>query len=571
MHDNRREALEDIKFVNGDQWPEEAKNQRGKDTVELVINRTQATVKQVVNQQRQNRPAIRVRPVDSGSDKATAEVIEGLVRNIEQQSNAEAVYDWGFEAAVNGGYGYWRVVTEYCDPDSFDQEIRIKRIRNRFDVTFDPKAEETLKEDARWAFVHKNRDKAELQKKHKKANFAGIDGSASGEFSGWWDEETARVAEYFYKVKRDKLLVAFSDGSVISVPERIEGEKIDPAEYIDLYTQQNGVTRLRERVSHYDQVKWCLATATEILEERDWAGKYIPIVPVIGDEIDVEGKLHYAGLVRYMRDPARMYNYWLTKATRKVALSPEAKILVTAKQMEGYEKFWDSANTDPRMYLPYNSINGESDPKDIRPAQLDSGFASMIALSSDQLKEVSGIYDASLGARGNETSGIAINQRKQQGDNANYHFLDNMNRSIAHTGRIVVDLIPTYYDTEKTARILGEDGSTKMVTLNKPYVDEETNQEVLYDMKAGKYDVVTEAGPGFATKRQEAFDYMVQMFGNNPEMLSMFGDLLFQNADLPNADKIAERFAQMQGQGGDANPNQGIPGIPPGMAPGIPQ
>ena len=571
MHDNRREALEDIKFVNGDQWPEEAKNQRGKDTVELVINRTQATVKQVVNQQRQNRPAIRVRPVDSGSDKATAEVIEGLVRNIEQQSNAEAVYDWGFEAAVNGGYGYWRVVTEYCDPDSFDQEIRIKRIRNRFDVTFDPKAEETLKEDARWAFVHKNRDKTELQKKHKKATFAGIDGSASGEFSGWWDEETARVAEYFYKVKRDKLLVAFSDGSVISVPERIEGEKIDPAEYIDLYTQQNGVTRLRERVSHYDQVKWCLATATEILEERDWAGKYIPIVPVIGDEIDVEGKLHYAGLVRYMRDPARMYNYWLTKATRKVALSPEAKILVTAKQMEGYEKFWDSANTDPRMYLPYNSINGESDPKDIRPAQLDSGFASMIALSSDQLKEVSGIYDASLGARGNETSGIAINQRKQQGDNANYHFLDNMNRSIAHTGRIVVDLIPTYYDTEKTARILGEDGSTKMVTLNKPYVDEETNQEVLYDMKAGKYDVVTEAGPGFATKRQEAFDYMVQMFGNNPEMLSMFGDLLFQNADLPNADKIAERFAQMQGQGGDANPNQGIPGIPPGMAPGIPQ
>lgn len=574
MVDNRREALADIKFVKGEQWPEDVREQRGKDVITLTINRTQAMVKQVVNEQRQTRPSIRVRPVDDEGDKIIAETIEGLVRNIEQQSNAETVYDYGFEQAVSRSYGYWRVTTEYVDEDSFDQDIRIRRIRNPFDVLFDPSAEDVQKEDARYCFVHKTMDKKEFRRRFPKADSAREIFETHRELGSWFSEDSVRVSEYFYKEKREKLLVLFDDGKVITVPEVIEGEKIDPAEYIDLYARQNGVNRVRERVSHYDAVKWCMINGVEVLQKRDWPGRYIPIVPVVGDEIDIEGKVYYAGLTRYMRDPQRMYNYWITKATESVALAPKMKMLVTAEQLKGYQPHWDRANRDNRMYLPYNHVNGQPTPQDVQPAQLPTGIANLLMMSSDQLKEVSGIYDASLGARSNETSGIAIQQRQEQGNIANFHFQDNLNRAIAYTGRIIVDLIPRIYDAERVIRVLGEDGSTQPVRLQTPVTDDMGNrvykegsqgEPLLYDLSVGKYDVAIEAGPGWATKRQEAFDYMLQLVQANPALMDVIGDLMFLNSDLPNSDEIAERLKGLQG--GGAPP---MPGMPPGPMPGMP-
>lgn len=569
--ENRREALADIHFVAGEQWPEDVKSQRGKDVVTLTINRTQAMVKQVVNEQRQNRPAVRVRPVDDQGDKIIADVIEGLVRNIEAQSQAESVYDYGFEQAVGRGYGYWRVTTEYCDEDSFDQEVRVRRVRNPFDILFDPQAEDYMKEDARYCFASKRLDKKEFRKKYPNAD-SSKQGFETMRVEGWWDEESVRLAEYFYKEKREKLLVLFDDGSVIAIPEQIGGDKVDPAEYIDLYSRENEVERVRERVSEYDVVKWCLLNGVEVLKQQDWPGRYIPIVPVYGDEIDIEGKVTYAGLTRYMRDPQRMYNYWITKATESVALSPKQKILVTAEQIGSYQRHWDRANTDNRMYLPYNYVNGQPTPHEIQQAQLPTGIAQLLMMSSDQMKEVSGIYDASLGARSNETSGIAIQQRQQQGSIANFHFMDNLNRSIAYTGRILVDLIPRIYDTERAVRILGEDGSTDIVTLQSTVKDgsgqpvTKNGKPLLYDLSVGKYDVSVEAGPGYATKRQEAFDYMLQLVQASPELMGVIGDLLFLNSDLPHSDEIAERLKGAMGQTqGEIPP--GMAGMPPGGAP----
>lgn len=568
MVENRREALADIKFVKGEQWPDDVVRKRGQDVISLTINRTQAMVKQVVNEQRQSRPAVRVRPVDDKGDKIIAETIEGLIRNIEQQSNAESVYDYGFEQAVSRSFGFWRVTTEYCDEDSFEQDIRLRRVRNPFDVLFDPQAEDYLKEDARYCFVHKRMDKREFRRKYPKADSA-KQVFESHNVEGWFDKDSVRLAEYFYKEKRDKLLVLFDNGEVISVPERIDGDKVDPAEYIDVYSRQNGTQRVRERVSSYDVVKWCLLNGVEVLKRQDWPGRYIPIVPVYGDEVDVEGKVSYAGLVRYMRDPQRMYNYWMTKATESVALAPKMKILVTPEQIQGFEPHWDRANVDNRWYLPANHVNGQPPPKEIQPAQLPTGIAQLLMMSSDQMKEVSGIYDASLGARSNETSGIAIEQRQQQGSIANFHFQDNLNRSIAYTGRILVDLIPRIYDSRRAIRVLGEDGTTESVMLQDQVKDDTGNtvysngEPLLYDLSVGKYDVAVEAGPGYATKRQEAADWMMRWAEADPTFLQRAGDIALRALDLPYAEEIAERYAQP-----DPAMMQGAqPGMPPGMPP----
>lgn len=539
----RDEALDDLKFRAGEQWPDDIENARKLEKRPcLTINRLPQFIRQVTNDQRQNRPAIQVNPVDDQGDPETAEILQGLVRHIEHNSSADIAYDTAFEHAVTMGFGYFRVITNYVDPMSFDQEILIKRIKNPFTVYFDPTCQEPDYSDAGWAFIVDELTEGNYKEQYPDSELASLNDwvSIGDHAPGWLSKNGVRIAEYFVIEQKRKTIVLLSDKSVIPKDKLPE-------------TLPEDLTIVAERETLVPVVKWYKINGIEVLEETEWVGKWIPIVPVLGDEIEVDGKRELCGLVRFAKDPQRMYNYWATAETEMIALAPKAPWVMAEGQDEGYERQWDTANTKNYSRLVYKpkSLNGEALPPPSRnyaepPVQ---AITQARLQSSDDLKATTGIYDASLGARGNETSGKAILARQREGDVANFHYIDNLTRAIRHLGRILVDLIPRIYDAPRVLRIIGEDGSQKTVQVNQPV--QEQGVEKIYDLTTGKYDVIVSVGPSYTSKRQEAVESMMQLTQNYPKLAEIAGDLLVKNMDWPGAKEIAERIRKT---------------LPPGMA-----
>lgn len=530
----RRLALEDLKFRKGEQWPDAIEQERARDGRPcLVINKVPQFVNQITNDQRQNRPSIKVHPVDDHADVETAKTIQGLVRHIEYNSNADVAYDTAFESAVVGGRGFWRVLTEYADPLSFDQEILIKRIRNAFSVFFDPYSQEPDGSDANFAFIVEDLSPEEYRNRFPNSKLASRSewDSIGNAAPDWIQSDSARVAEYFTKEFERKELVLLSDGQTLLKSEL-------PA---DLPSE---LRVIRTRTAAVPVIKWYKLNGIEILEKTDWLGIYIPVVPVYGAELDVDGKRVLEGVVRNAKDPARMYNYWASAETEAIALAPRAPFVAAEGQLEGHESEWASANRRNHSVLRYKpvSVGGQPVPPPQRnafePAVQAITQARMLA--SDDLKSTTGIYDASLGNRSNETSGVAIQRRNIQAQTSTFHFIDNLTRSLRHTGRILIDLIPKIYDTARTARIIGEDGEQRIVKLNQPFV--ENGKEVLYALDTGKYDVTVDVGPSFASKRQEAVNSMLEVTRAYPNLAQIAGDLLVKNMDWPGAQEFAERI-----------------------------
>lgn len=537
----RELALDDLRFCAGEQWPDEIKAQRQSDRRPcLVINRLPQHIQQVTNDQRQNRPSIRVKPVDDAGDIEVAKVIQGLIRHIEYSSNADVAYDTAFEQAVTGGFGYFRIITDYCDPLSFDQEIKFQRIRNQFSVLFDPHSQEPDGSDSNYAFIFE-----ELTKDEYKLRYPDTLIGTGEEFellgnkkSDWVGEKTVMVAEYFYKEFEEKTLVKVRD---------FEGnELIRLKEDIDLEMLPEGAEIVEERTVQVPSVKWCKTNGHEILEKQDWVGKFIPIIPVYGHERIINGEKRYEGIVRNSKDPQRMYNYWASAETEAIALAPRAPWLVGEGQVEGYEHEWDTANQRNHAYLTYKTKDSTNQPlpppqrQTFEPAVQAITNARMLA--SEDMKATTGIYDASLGAQSNETSGIAIQRRNVQAQTSNFHFIDNLTRSLRHAGRIIVDLIPRIYDTERAVRIIGDDDEERIVKLNVAFQEKGKTETVLYKLDTGKYDVVVDTGPSFASKRQEAVEAMLEITRAYPQIAAVAGDLIVKNMDVPGAQDLAERL-----------------------------
>lgn len=534
----RKLALEDVKFTAGDQWEDKMLSLRKADDRPcLTINRVPQQLRQVTNDQRQNRPAIKVSPVDSGADVETAKIIQGIVRHIEYNSSADAAYDTAFDGAVRKSFGFWRIITDYADALSFRQEIYIKRIRNAFSVYIDPHAKEADGSDMQWAFIEEKMSKDEFKASYKDAELS----KSSDWFSSddWVSDDSCRIVEYFYKEYEEKEILLLADDSVVSAEE-----------YKDLLKQlkENPTLEIPEiktsRKTKVPVVKWCKIAGNEILERGDWAGIHIPIVPVYGDEIDVNGKIIRESLIRHAKDSQRMYNLWASAEAEAISLAPKAPFLATPEQIKGFEDQWAKANRANLSVLPFNahSVNGQ-----LMPApQRNFGEPNVQAISNarmlaaEDIKATTGIYDAALGAQSNEVSGVAIMGRQQQAQTSNFHFIDNLTRALKHTGRILVDLIPKIYDTEQVVRIIGEDGEHKTVTINAPY--EENGKSYLYDLSTGRYDVVVDSGPSYATKRQEALASMLDLSKAYPNLVAVAGDLLVKNMDWEQSQEIAERI-----------------------------
>ena len=526
--ESRDEALDDLRFINGDQWPEEVKKERIEELRPCItVNRLPGFIDQVVGDQRQNRPGIKVRAFDSYSDPEKAEIFEGIIRNIESISDAETIYDNSFETGTSCGRGFFRVLTEYSGDDSFDQDIKIKRIANPFSVYWDPSAQEIDLSDAKWQFIVDKISREDFEEAFPGKAVIDFE-EATGDMQSWVWEDSVRIAEYWRKTPVEKTIYQLDDGNVVD-------EIIKDMEVI------------RERTVKTHKIEWMLISGNEILAGPNvWAGKYIPIIPVWGKEINVDGKRILRGLIRFAKDPQRMYNYSRTASTEVMSNAPRVPYMVTAKQIEGYENIWNMVHKKNLPYLLYNPDpqNRGAAPKRETPATIPTGIIQEIKLTSDEMKQTTGIFEASLGEKSNETSGRAILARQREGDTATFAYIDNLARAQRYLGKILIDLIPKIYDTEQIVRVLGLDGSSKFMPINYT-TDPDTGDaldEIMNDLSVGRYDVTVTVGPSYNTQRMEASDTMMKFVQSFPDAVPVIGDLIAKAMDWPDSDEIAERL-----------------------------
>ena len=534
---NRQEALEDLKFGGGDQWPVELQNSRNLESRPvIVVNKVDNYCRQVCNQQRQQRPRIKVHAMNTHEDMVDAQTIQGIVRHIENNSNADHAYDNAFEYAVRMGWGYFRVRTDYVSEDSFEQEIYIDPIDNPFTVYFDPNSVAPDGSDADRCLITTMMPKKEFSKIYPDA---AVDGGTSFTQRGtgdsqseWITKEDIRLAEYFYTVREKATLYQLSDGSSTF------------AENKDFFArlQMAGIVVVDKRPSYKKTIKYCKLTANDIIEEGTWAGKYIPIIPVYGRHIVIGDKRKKFGMIRYAKDPQRMYNFWQTSITEGVALAPKAKWLIAEGQDEGHESDWANANIKSFPLLRYKQTDIEGRaapvPQRLQPEPPQAGIMAAAAGVDDDIKSIMGVFDPAQLKQGN-ISGKALNGQQQQVDLTNFDYYDNLTRSISHCGTIILDLLPKIYDTERVMRIIGDDGKPELLTINQ----RDSVGRVLNDMTVGQYDVVMDTGPGYNSKRQEAVDSMLPLLQADPALMQTCGDLVFRNMDWPGADVIADRLA----------------------------
>lgn len=552
-----RNFLEDLKFsvadsINGWQWPNSLRKNRDIDERPvLTVNKTHQHCLLIINDSKKNKPSIRIRATGNGASYQSAEILEGVVRRIEYQSNAQVAYDKATEFQVFAGIGYWRVITDYASPDSFDQEIFIRRLKDPLNVYLDNNINEVDGSDARFAFIFDDMPREEFKRKYPKhKDIAGQD--ALGNSDGWLAEDHVRVAEYYRAVDKKRTLVAFMDPAS-KQPVTVFKDEI-PKELIDIVLQdEQTMTREVQDVT----IEWYLIAGTEIIDQSIWPGKYIPVVRLIGEETIVDGQLDRKGHTRYLKDPQRIYNYWSSSAVEQVALQAKLPYKATAKAIEGYETYWETANRINYAVLPYNHVDDDGNPLPApereQPPQMAQAYIQGLQISSNEMMMVSGQYQAMMGQASNETSGKAINERQRQGETANYHFLDNLAISVRFTGKILIDLIPKIYDTKRVMRIMAEDGTQSDITLDPKaaaaYAQQQNrltqNIDHVFNPNVGKYEVQSDVGPNYGTRRQEAFNAFTQIAAQNPELMSIIGDLMFKNADFPGADKIADRLAHM--------------------------
>lgn len=532
---NRQEALEDLKFASGgDQWPVDLQNSRNLESRPvLTINKLDGYCRMVTNQQRQQRPRIKVHATNTSEDAAEAKVIQGIIRHIEVNSDADSAYDNAFNYAVRSGWGYVRVDHRYVREDSFDQEIFIDPVDNPFTVYWDPNSIAVDGSDAERCLITTMLSKEVFKQQYPNAEISSFTQRGTGDSqSEWITKEDIRIAEYFYTVREKATLYLLSDGSTRFADGKDFFERIE----------RSGLTVISERQSVKRTIKWCKLTAIEILEERDWPGYYIPLVPVYGRHVVIGDKRKRFGMVRHAKDAQRMYNFWVTSLTESVALAPKAKWVMAEGQDEGHELDWAAANIKSMATLRYKQtdIDGNPAPPPIRmqPEPPPTGVLAAAAEINADMATIIGVYDPAQQIPGN-VSGKALNGQQQQVDLTNFDLYDNLTKSIAHIGKIILDLIPKIYDTQRVMRIIGDDGRPDLLTIN----ERTAVGRVMNDVTVGKYDVVMETGPGYNSKRQEAVDSMMTLVGADNQLLAVAGDLIFRNMDFPGADIIADRLA----------------------------
>ena len=541
--DEREKMLDDLRFATLDQWPAEIRAQRENDVVNgprpcLTVDQVNQYITQVANDMRANRPSIKTRPVDDVADPETAKIFQGLVRHIEDQSNAQVAYQTAGDSQVTVGLGFFRITTDYVDPDSFDQEIQIKRVPDTFSVYL---GQHIMPDgsDAEKGWIFEQIPKAKFERDYPKASVDDQDFVGLGVMPTWKTADTVTVCEYFYKEYTPRKLLYLGTGMVMS---REDYDKMPKAD-------RPAITG--ERTTHDVTVKWCKHSGCEVLDKRTLKGKYIPIVEVVGKEKIVDGKRRLWGLVRPAKDSLRAFNYWISAMTEKMALAPKAPFIGAVGQFATQGDRWDKANVNNYAKLEYDAIdvNGNAVPPPRRqePVQMEVAMAQLLSIMQNNVKSSLGMYKASVGDTDSQQSGRAILALKRESDTGTMHFGENQALSIQHAGRIIVDLIPHYYDQKRIIRILGEDGKADLATIDpeqkmprREYRDDNGKLRRVYNLGVGKYDVTVTVGPGYTTSRQEASTVMTELANSakDPVSAAIMRYGAVKNADFHGSDEI---------------------------------
>ena len=528
-HRNREEALDDLRFLNGKgHWPEAARIEReanGKPC--FVINAMPQYVRQVTGQIRGINPAIKVSPSDGAASVEVAEIYEGLIRQIEADCDAQSVYEGAAESAAQCGIGYFRVRADYEDPMGFDQSILIERIHNPFAVLIDPAARASSRSDMRYCFILDDMPRDAFKETYPDADLVEVSSDSRPMPTSWASRDTITVAEYYWIDRKPAKIALLMDGSVVTNPKSSEAI-------------------IKERKTEIPVVKWVKITGKEILEGPvEIPGQFIPVFAVTGEEIHLGEEVYRSGVVRFAKDPQVLYNFARSTQAEITAMQSKSPYIRTITQFDGLEDIWRDANNSSRPYLPYNPDDkAPGRPSREQPPVSSSGIMAEISLAAEDIKRTTGIYDAALGARSNETSGIAINARKMESQNSTSIYADNMVKAITHAGRVIVDMIPRIYDTQRVIRIIGGDDAEKQVVINK-IMQSMDGHEVSNDMSAGRYAVRVSVGPSYSTRREEASAGMMEFLRVVPQAGQVTADLVAGAQEWPDSDKFAERLKKV--------------------------
>ncbi|MEO0943257.1 MAG: portal protein [Pseudomonadota bacterium] len=535
---NRQEALVDLEFLAGRQWNEEDRQarERAKRPV-LQINRLIQPVKQTMNDIRSAVPQVKVSGVSEGSDEDTAAVFGGIARQIQRDSLANWIYAVATGHAATCGIGHFRVNTDYESEDGFEQAISLELIANPLAVLWDAAAKKPDRSDAKRVFVFEQLQKRDFEKRYpgrRIAEFSKPDQRPSNQRTlTWATEDTVTIAEYWRLVEVEKEIALLRDGSVVDV-EQLQHLPIDEA----------NIVQRRKSIGH--EVVQTIINGVEVLEEeKNWPSKFLPIIPVIGMEVPVDDDTERFGMVRHARDPQRMYNYWRSSSAEWINQGAKTPWLATEKQIANHKKMWEEANTNPRPYLLFDidETNPQVAPRRMEPPSPPQAFWQEGSVTADEIKATTGIYDAALGAGGNETSGRAILARQQESDNANYEYGDNLKLSLTHLGRVLVDMIPRVYDSRRIIRILDDEAKQALVEINLfAGYGKDGEKQFVHDLSAGKYDLDISIGPSHSTRRRETAEAMLEIFKYNQSLFAVAGDLLVEQMDWPEKDKLVERI-----------------------------
>lgn len=549
--EERKLAEDDTKFAINDencQWPAAVWKQRTEANPPrpcLVINKIPEKIDQDEGEFRQLRPSIKIRGVDSQSDPKIAEIIAGIIRNIEYNSDARTAYNTAYSSTLYSGRGAWRIDKIDCEEDPFVKELIINRIPNALTVYWDSGAKRKDKSDSNYIFVTE-----ELSEKEFKAQYPNtelMEWDATNEtLENWRTDETIRVAEYFWKEKEDKIYYRIKRGNTeLTVTELQEGDE-----------------KLEEKIVKVPKIRVCKMIATKIIEGPfDWEGKYIPIIIEIGKEVNIKGQSKTRGKVRFAKEQQRVYNYWSTNMTEQIALAPKAPYLATPKMIGAHKTQWDTANVQNYLYLLYDVDTTAPGMRPTRepPPQLSTALAHELSRMDHDIMSAMGRYEASLGDTGEEKSGKAIIARQRQGSIGSYVYIDNFQTALIHSAKILIDLIPKIYDTERIIKIRGEDDTEKTIPINArpdaPILEQfgdvskellaESSEGYINDLSLGKYDVAATIGPSYATQREEALEMLLGLVEKIPQFGMAALDLIVKNMDLPGADELIKRVKKL--------------------------